>query len=148
MKLASGFCFGERFNVFLLGRAYSFAPRCAGMDAISLSFHKEMAKEREPRGLIPLGTPQRANDVSLPLHSCLREVLKIQLLRLQVKETCKHESGTDFALAKSFSRLPLFLLKTKFQAGREAKAFAISACRAWWQDLEHNIKNLDVISLG
>jgi hypothetical protein len=27
-------------------------------DAISLSFHKEMAKEREPRGVIPLGTPQ------------------------------------------------------------------------------------------
>ena len=29
-----------------------------GSDAISLLFHKEMAKEREPRGLIPLGTLQ------------------------------------------------------------------------------------------
>jgi hypothetical protein len=26
--------------------------------AISLLFHKEMAKEKEPRGLMPLGTPQ------------------------------------------------------------------------------------------
>ena len=34
--------------------------RCAGIDAISLLFHKEMAKEREPRGLMPLGTPWRA----------------------------------------------------------------------------------------
>jgi hypothetical protein len=32
--------------------------RCAGLDAISLSFHKEMAKERELKGLMPLRNPQ------------------------------------------------------------------------------------------
>ena len=31
--------------------------RCAGWVAISLSFHKEMAKEKEPKGLEPFGNP-------------------------------------------------------------------------------------------
>ena len=41
-------------------KASHSASRAFGksIDAISLSFHKEMAKEKEPRGLIPLGTPQ------------------------------------------------------------------------------------------
>ena len=35
----------------------SRADLCS-LDAISLSFHKEMAKEKEPKGLIPFGIPQ------------------------------------------------------------------------------------------
>jgi hypothetical protein len=33
--------------------------RAVRLNAISLSFHKEMAKEREPKGLMPFGYPQR-----------------------------------------------------------------------------------------
>jgi len=33
--------------------------RAVRLNAISLSFHKEMAKEREPKGLMPFGNPQR-----------------------------------------------------------------------------------------
>ena len=50
-------------------------------DAISLSLNKEMAKENQPRGLIPLGTPERANVAALSLRSYLREGEHIQTLR-------------------------------------------------------------------
>ena len=33
--------------------------RAVRLNAISLSFHKEMAKEREPKGLMPFGNPHR-----------------------------------------------------------------------------------------
>jgi hypothetical protein len=36
------------FNDFFYGRAYCFALRCAGADATSLSFHKEVAKKGNP----------------------------------------------------------------------------------------------------
>jgi hypothetical protein len=32
-----------------------------GIDAISLSLNKEMAKENQPKGLMPFGNPQRKN---------------------------------------------------------------------------------------
>ena len=65
------------------------------MNAISLSFHKEMAKEKEPKGLMPFGFPQRANMSGVTTQRRLREGLHLQLLRLQVKETCKHGSRTQ-----------------------------------------------------
>jgi hypothetical protein len=40
---------------------------------------------RAPRGLIPLGFPQREKDVALPLHSFFREVLQLQVLRAWLK---------------------------------------------------------------
>jgi hypothetical protein len=47
------------FNDFFSLRAHSFARALYGMNAISLSFHKEMAKEKEPKGLMPFGNPER-----------------------------------------------------------------------------------------
>ena len=47
-----------RANKTSVFRLDEMGVRCTGFDAISLSFHKEMAKEKEPRGLIPLGPPQ------------------------------------------------------------------------------------------
>jgi len=65
------------------------------MNAISLSFHKEMAKEKEPKGLMPFGYPQRANVAALSLRSCLREGLHLQLLRWRFKEKRQHGSRTQ-----------------------------------------------------
>jgi hypothetical protein len=43
------------------------------MNAISLSFHKEMAKEKEPKGLMPFGFPQRANVAAFhSAHICAK----------------------------------------------------------------------------
>jgi hypothetical protein len=55
------FCLGMvgNFHVFVSKRAPSFARALCGRDAISLSFHKEMAKEKELRGK-PLRTLQCA----------------------------------------------------------------------------------------
>ena len=39
--------------------------RCTVLDALSLLLNKERAKENQPRGLIPLGTPQREKDAAL-----------------------------------------------------------------------------------
>jgi len=47
------------FNDVFSLRAHSSARALWGMNAISLSFHKEMAKEKEPKGLMPFGYPQR-----------------------------------------------------------------------------------------
>jgi hypothetical protein len=47
------------FYIFSYGWARHNAPRCTGFDALSLSLNKERAKENQPRGLIPLGTPER-----------------------------------------------------------------------------------------
>ena len=43
---------------FSYGRAYSCALRCTGANAISLSLNKEMAKENQLKGLMPLRNPQ------------------------------------------------------------------------------------------
>jgi hypothetical protein len=43
---------------FSYGRAYSCALRCTGANAISLSLNKEMAKESQLKGLMPLRNPQ------------------------------------------------------------------------------------------
>ena len=43
---------------FSYRRAYSFALRCTGANAISLSLNKEMAKESQLKGLMPLRNPQ------------------------------------------------------------------------------------------
>jgi len=56
---------------------------------------KRGRKHCAPKGLMPFGFPQRANVAALSLRSCLREGLHLQLLRLQVKETCKHERRTQ-----------------------------------------------------
>ena len=65
------------------------------MNAISLSFHKEMAKEKEPTGLMPFGNPQRANVAALSLRSYLREGKRLQLLRWRFKEKRQHGSRTQ-----------------------------------------------------
>ncbi|MBR5798184.1 MAG: hypothetical protein IKY29_04455, partial [Clostridia bacterium] len=72
-------------------------------DAISLSFHKEMAKEREPKAL-PLETVcARANDAALSLCSCLREVVYFQTLRSHFKEKCERGRRPHQAKASLFA---------------------------------------------
>ena len=76
--------------LLLLTRTQRCACAVLFFDAISLSLNKEMAKENQPRGLIPLGTPEREKVAALSLCSSFREVLKIQHLRARVKETRTH----------------------------------------------------------
>ena len=72
-------------------------------DAISLSFHKGMAKEREPKAL-PLETVcARANDAALSLCSCLREMVYFQTLRSHFKEKCERGRRPHQAKASLFA---------------------------------------------
>ncbi len=50
--------FSGRTKLAISLAKYSFALRCAGIDAISLSLNKEMAKENQLKGLMPLRNPQ------------------------------------------------------------------------------------------
>ncbi|MBR2622415.1 MAG: hypothetical protein IKC97_08615 [Clostridia bacterium] len=77
--------------------------RCIGFVAISLSFRKEMAKEREPKALMPFGNPQRANVASLSLRSCLHKVIQLQPLYWRFKEKRQYGSRTHDASAKTFA---------------------------------------------
>ena len=71
--------------------------RCAGMDALSLSFHKERAKERELKGLMPLRTPKTF---------LFRYLLVVTKRRCRICEFCATKSK-DFVAAAS--RLSLSL---------------------------------------
>ena len=91
------------------------------------------------------------------LRSYLREGKHLQLLRLQVKETCKHGSNTQAqkqrllpsatppGLTKvqtktiSFLRLPP-KRAVEAPAPTEKKTFSSSACRSWWQNGERYIR--------
>ena len=77
--------------------------RCTAMDVLSLSLNKERTKENQPRGLIPLGTPERKKVAPLSLCSSFREVMQPQLLRLRVEGTRKHGSSTQRAKADLFA---------------------------------------------
>ncbi|MBR5615881.1 MAG: hypothetical protein IKW66_03585, partial [Clostridia bacterium] len=59
--------------------------RCAGMDALSLSFHKERAKERELKGLMPLRTPQDFS-LSLSFGGYQKALSRQQFLRQRIKD--------------------------------------------------------------
>jgi hypothetical protein len=71
----------NKTSVFRLGE---MGVRCAGFDAISLSFHKEMAKEKKPRGLIPLGTPQDFS-LSLSFGGYQKALSRQQFLRNEIQ---------------------------------------------------------------
>ena len=118
--------------MFILCRAAKNEPR----KQISASRNRKFACSRSrtsrkrgrkhcaPRGLIPLGFPQRTNVATLSLRSCLREVLHFQLLRLQVKETCKHEDARKRS-SKSFCQL----LRTPSSTNLLTKTIFFCACR-------------------
>ena len=129
------FCFYWRTSNRSLGRASIFAFVCRRTtrggreDAISLSFHKEMAKEREPKGLMPFGFPQCVF-AGAASSAARRKNRHLQLLRLQVKETCKHGSRSDVAFAKDDSYCISPCDRRKFKPDGKAKAFA-SATPSW-----------------
>ena len=75
-----------------------------------LGASQEVTEEGRQRAECPLET-RIAKTVPLPLHSFFREDEQFQILRLQVKETCKHGSGTQRDLAKVFG----FVIRTLFQ---------------------------------
>jgi len=53
---------------------------------------------------MPLGTPQCVLvGAALSLRATRRKSKQFQRLRLQVKKTCKHGSGTQDAKAKAFA---------------------------------------------
>ena len=56
-----------------------------------------------PKGLIPFGNPQCEKVAALSLCSFFRKSKQFQRSRLQVKETCKHGSSTQGAVAKAFA---------------------------------------------
>jgi hypothetical protein len=65
------------------------AARCAGVDVTSLTHVKEVTKKtcQDVPSWNSLGA--RANDASLSLCSCLREVLQIQILRSHFDTKCE-----------------------------------------------------------
>jgi hypothetical protein len=79
-----------------------------------LGFPQEVAK-KGTKGPNALWKPRARKVVPLSLHSFFRESKHLQLLRLQVKETCKHERRTQ---AKQKKLLPSAThpCPTKFQA--------------------------------
>ena len=99
---------------------------------------------------MPFGYPQRANVAALSLRSYLRESKHLQLLRLQVKETCKHERGTQAQKQRllpsathpcptNFLSKTSCLLRLPPKRAVEApaptekeKTFSSFACRSWW----------------
>jgi len=72
-------------------------------------------QENAPKGLMPFGIPQRKKGASLSLCSFFCDVLPLQLLRLQVKETCKH-GGARYKRKQAFVPAAPHLVTTKFQA--------------------------------
>ena len=51
------------FNIFFYGRSHcACGTRERNFCAISLSLNKEMAKENQPKGLMPFENPQRATE--------------------------------------------------------------------------------------
>ena len=98
------------------------ALSCAVFDATSWRAPRSGGR-RTPRDLIPLGSPQRANDAALPLRSCLREGEHIQLLRwcLEVQApTRKYHAINE---SKSFCPLLRSPVRTKFKQKRDSKNF-------------------------
>ena len=79
---------------------------------------------------MPFGNPQRANDVALSLHSCLRETRKIQRLRLPLKVQRQTDRARIFAIS--------FCLK-----------FARTRARRRWQkNLLPCLRDTSVLVLG
>jgi hypothetical protein len=72
-----------------------------------------------------------------------REALLLQLLRLQVKETCKHESSTQ----AQWQKVLQFFTAPKFNKTSNKNDFAFLACRAWWLYGERCIKTIHVFLL-
>ena len=104
--------------------ARTASRRAVRMDAISLSFHKEMAKEKEPKGRMPFRTPQRDKVASLSLCSSVREVEHLQLLRVRLKESRTHGSSSDVAFVRGVSFCLFPCNRQKFKQDEKAKVFA------------------------
>ena len=103
--------------------ARTASRRAVRMDAISLPFHKVMAKEKEPKGRMPFGFPQCAVAGEINL-AARRKSVQIQLLRLQVKKTCKHGSCSDFSFVGGVSFCLFPRDRRKFKQDGKANAFA------------------------
>ena len=89
------------------------AAQCAAVVGIVLFVPRQKGRKNAPRGLIPLGTPQCAVAGEINL-AARRKSGQLQLLRLQVQKTCKHESSTQAPKQKALLYLTRPSL-TKFQ---------------------------------
>ena len=105
------------FNDFSTASHSATSLRAFGVRSLCSFFaaRQRMNQESAPKGLMPFGFPQRANIATLSLRSYLREILHFQLLRLQVKETCKH-GGARYKRKQAFVPAAPHLVTTKFQA--------------------------------
>ena len=104
-------------------RALTLCLRHALADVLCLFFAlpQRIGEEKAPRGLIPLGTPQRVLvGAALPLRATRREDMKFQRLRARLKKSRAHF---------------------------RAKAFALYICHACWQELRQSINKVYLISL-
>jgi len=72
-------------------------------------------RKKDAKGPNALWKPATRKVVPLSLHSFFRESKHLQLLRLQVKETCKHERRTQ-AKKQKFLPSATHPGSTKFQA--------------------------------
>jgi hypothetical protein len=76
------------FTTSSTGAHTALRVRCAGMDALSLSFHKERAKERELKGLMPLRTPQDFS-LSLSFGGYQKALSYLRILRDKIQRFCR-----------------------------------------------------------
>ena len=71
----------------------------------------------------PSGTSlgARANDVALSLHSCLREIMQIQILRSHLEIQMRTRKAHASHNGKSFSHVQRTKFRTNFKQKRESK---------------------------
>jgi len=103
------------------------------MDALSLSFHKERAKERKLKGLMPLRNPQGLL-LSLSFGGYQKALWRLQFLRQRIKDPLPTASRRSLlaslrAALQSASRekhKSLFCISRRFfttRGGRRKKSF-------------------------
>ena len=89
------------FKQLLLLTRVQLTRRAVRLNAISLSFHKEMAKEREPKGLMPFGNPQRANVATFhSAHICAKASVfsfcERDLKKVALTEVARNQDNKSF----------------------------------------------------
>ncbi|MBQ7398023.1 MAG: hypothetical protein IJW09_04270 [Clostridia bacterium] len=102
-----------------------------------MSFLKEMAKEREPRGLIPLGFPQRANVATFhSAHICAKASVFSFCVGVLKKNAntkdARKQGGKNFLPSATHLSLTNFLTRTILPPSPAARG-GYAASDAWDQ---------------
>jgi hypothetical protein len=113
------------------GRAHSFARALCGVDAISLSFHKEMAKEKE-LGRSLRGLPSRAKTESASGLYIFAEINKFRFCARILIIKCEHGRRTQDATAKKIATCDAHCDSRNFKQDATAKILANADPSAGW----------------